>query len=177
MAESTPAPPTADWPTRPHGQSSRGFSCVCPERKGQTAQMKCGVLPHLDLASQSSTGLVAVTTSAFIHFYYTWLNAKLAPFRRLHAIYVLLLPHQRLKHKYNPSTAVSFFGEGKHSSALKEEPRIRVYFDPLIRMCPWRMQELRYTGSTGYTDPIWRDEQPGDSGPTAVTSRFEFIGR
>jgi hypothetical protein len=142
-------------------------------RKGDTSHMQAGVPQHLDLVSQTPKGLVAVTTSAFVHFHYTELDTKQTPFRTLHAIYILLVPHQRLKPRYNPSATVSFFGEGKHSSGRGEEPRIRVYFDQIRRACTWRLQELRYPASTGFTTPEWRDTS--SAGP--VTSTFEFIGR
>ena len=98
-------------------------------------------------------------------------------FRSLRAIYILSLPHQRLKQRYNPNPRTTFFGQGKHSPARGEVPRIRVYFARLRKMCPWRLQELRYASPTGYADPVWRDGQPGPGGLVEVNLPFEFIGR
>ncbi len=153
------------------------FTITRGRRKDLTSRLTAGVPPHMALASQSPLGLAAVTTSAFIHFYYTRLDSKTPPYRTLNAIYVLLLPHQRLKQRYNPDASASFFGEGKHSSARNEEPRIRVYFDALVRRCAWRIQALHYPAGPGYTLPVWRDIYPGPAGPTVAESPFEFIGR
>lgn len=145
--------------------------------RGAVATLAAGVPPHLPIPAHSGSDLLAVTTSAFLHFHYTALNTSAPPFRTLHAIYALLLPHQRLKQRYNPNANTTFFGQGKHSPARGEVPRIRVYFSRLRSMCPWRLQELRFTNASGYTDPVWRDVQPGPSGPVEVQLPFTFIGR
>ena len=119
--------------------------------------------------------LVAVTTSAFIHFYYQEIaGATAPPYRILKAIYLLSIPHQKLKSKYNPDEKISFWGQGKHSSARQEDPRIRVYFTQLRRVCPWRIQELRYIVDHPYTQAMWRD---GTSRDNETNEPFRFIGR
>jgi hypothetical protein len=162
-------------------QSQLPMAAEFPSAKqaGKVVAMSPGVPFHQELESRSGNKLLAVTTSAFIHFYYSDLKSKSAPFRTLHAIYILLLPHGRLKGRYNPNHTRTFFGEGKHSPKREEEPRIRVYFNRLRKMCPWRLQELRYPtpNPTGYAEPVWRDVQQGPRGPVEVSLPFEFFGR
>ena len=141
------------------------------ESDGKSYSMKAGFPPHMDIQATGST-LRAVTTSIFIHFYYKDLDAATPPYRSLRSIYVLGLPHARLKHKYNPDAKTTFFGQGKHSPARQEDPRIRVYFTRLMTMCPWRLQQLEY-GTTEYTAAIWRD----GPGPKGSTTPFAFLGR
>jgi hypothetical protein len=145
---------------------------------GATVTMSAGVAPHLNIQMSSGKMLPAVTTSLFVHFHYTANPSTTPPYKTLHAIYVLSLPHQRLKHVYNPNSGKTFFGQGKHSPKRSEEPRIRVYFEPLRRMCPWRLQMLRYDAGSHYTTPMWRDQivLPGGA-LSEINTRFEFIGR
>lgn len=141
------------------------------ESDGVVHSMKAGFPPHMDVEAMGGT-LHAVTTSIFIHFHYEELDSKVAPFRTLKSIYVLALPHARLKKKYNPNAQTTFFGQGKHSPARQEIPRIRVYFTRLRAMCPWRLQQLKY--ETGpYTEAVWRD----GAGPLGVTTPFAYLGR
>ena len=146
--------------------------------QGSPVRLAAGVPPHLPIPSQSGGELLAVTTSAFVHFHYTNLSRTAPPFRRLHAIYLLLLPHQRLKPRYNPNPSVTFFKQGKHSPARGEAPRIRVYFSRLRKMQPWRLQELRYSSASGYTDARWRDNSAGPGQPQVeALLPFDFVGR
>lgn len=142
---------------------------------GKVEHMPAGVPPHMDLETISGATLPAITTSAFVHFYYEKLSANTAPYRRLKAIFALSIPHQRLKHIYNPSPLKSFFGAGKHSPKRGEVPRVRVYFDPLRAMCAWRLQELAYVPGQPYTTPAWRDIDPANGKETV--SSFEFLAR
>lgn len=147
------------------------------ESRGTTVSLKAGVPPHLEIETCSAP-LVAVTTSSFIHFYYEKLDPSEPPYRNLISTYVLLLPHQRLKERYNPDPQTTFFGQGKHSPARQEVPRIRVYFNRLKQMCRWRLQELKYRAGGKYTVPVWTDSQPGPNGElTETTKEFTFIGR
>ena len=147
------------------------------ESAGKTVNLRAGVPPHLEIASTSGTPLLAVTTSTFLHFYYKDLQADAPPFRDLKAIFALAIPHQRLKSIYNPNAQKTFFGQGKHSPKRDEEPRIRVYFTRLRKMCPWRLQELRYDGP-GYTRAVWRDIEVTEAGaPQEAVRDFDFIGR
>jgi hypothetical protein len=142
---------------------------------GAEVRLSAGVIPHLELETKSGNPLLAITTSAFIHFYYKNIpNATTPPYRTLKSIYLLAIPHQRLKQLYNPSPEVGFWGQGKHSSSREEDPRIRVYFAKLRQLSAWRLQELHFTSDTGYTKPIWMDY---DSSGNTVQSSFEFIGR
>jgi hypothetical protein len=121
-------------------------------------RLDAGVPPHMDIPSANGGALPAVTTSIFIHFYYRDLDGDPTRFRELMDIFVLAVPHNRLKQKYNPNPQTSFFGAGKHSPARNEEPRIRVYFSRLRQACPWRLQRLTYVGGVdGFTVPSWRD--------------------
>lgn len=144
------------------------------ESNGTQYKMQAGVVPHLEIPVFNGFPLKAIATSIFIHFYYLKLGQDAEPYRNLRSIFALCLPHARLKSTYNPSAAVTFFGQGKHSPARSEDPRIRVYFTKLRRMMPWRLQELRYSGP-GYTDPIWRDFDGATGQET--NSSFLFIGR
>lgn len=144
---------------------------------GAGARMVAGVPPDWPIPSPTGPGLRAVTTSAFVHFHYTNLRSAAPPYRELHAIYALLLPHQRLKPRYNPDPEHTFFGQGKHSPSRGEEPRIRVYFSRLRRMCPWRLQVLRYPEDGDYTVPEWRDTPPPGSELDEVVIPFHFLGR
>lgn len=142
------------------------------ESNGQPYQLAAGFPPHMDLTATGGV-LHAVTTSIFIHFYYRDVAQPAPTFRELISIFVLALPHGRLKPIYNPNAATTFFGQGKHSPARNEEPRIRVYFTRLKDMCPWRLQELPYAGgANGYTAPQWRD----GPAPGAFTP-FSFFQR
>ncbi len=139
------------------------------------AYLPAGVPPHEKIVAYNDQELLAVTSSAFIHFYYTDNKTDTRPFRCLHAINVLMLPHQNLKHKYNPNPETTFFGQGKHFSARMEKERIRVYYARLRSMCPWRLQELRYDETNDYTLPIWRDSDP-ETGEE-IEYVFKFLGR
>ncbi|MBO0920367.1 SfiI family type II restriction endonuclease [Cellulomonas sp. zg-ZUI222] len=126
---------------------------------GTVEQLRAGVFPHMVMASVTGQPLAAVTTSIFVHFYYRDLvDDPAGRIRELLDIYVLAVPHNRLKARYNPNPDATFFGAGKHSPARGEEPRIRVYFTRLRAACPWRLQQLTFAGSVnGYTLPLWRD--------------------
>jgi hypothetical protein len=140
-----------------------------------SVRLAAGVPPHLDVITESGKALPAITTSTFIHFFYESLKRDTAPFRRLKSIFILSIPHQRLKGKYNPDSATTFFGQGKHSPKRNEEPRIRVYFTRLRKMCAWRLQELQFVGEGDYTEAIWRDIDAASGEETS--ERFNFIGR
>jgi Type II restriction enzyme SfiI len=137
---------------------------------GRVASMTAGVPPHQEIEGANGV-LRAVTTLILVHFYYHDTDVtSTGKYRSLDAIYALAIPHQLLKPKYNPDPDTTFFGQGKHSPARGEEPRIRVYFNRLREACPWRLQELRYPVQGGYTEPIWRDAN--DSGGE---TRTEFL--
>ncbi|MBA4064087.1 MAG: hypothetical protein C0501_10320 [Isosphaera sp.] len=156
-------------------QSQLPMDAEFATKSGTVGRLTAGVPPHLPIRAHSGADLVAVSTSAFILFHYSAVaGAAAPPYRTSSAIYLIQLPHQRLKPRYNPDPGVTFFGQGKHSPARGEEPRIRVYLGRLRAMCPWRLQVLRYGGPGGYTVPTWRDAPPGQA---AVDSPFEFIGR
>ncbi len=124
----------------------------------KVVQLAAGVHPHMDISAADGKQLHAVTTSIFVHFHYRDTPADPERARELRDIYVLALPHNRLKPKYNPRPDITFFGAGKHSPARGEEPRIRVYFSRLRKAAPWRLQQLSYSGrSDGFTTPSWRD--------------------
>jgi len=144
------------------------------ESKGALVHVPAGLPPHLALQANGGSTLLAVTTSIFVHFYYNTLSAHCPPFRRLQSMYALSLPHQRLKHAYNPDATHTFFGQGKHSPARQEAQRIRVYFGRLRASSPWRLQELRYEGDNEYTVPRWRDALA--TGEEVITEFF-FLGR
>ncbi len=171
---------TEDW--RANLQQSQlpmaaDFTIVRGKRKGQLVHMEPVLPAHLPITAMSGNDLLAVTTTAFIQFHYKSLTSNSSPYRTLHAMYILLVPHRKLKPRYNPNATTSFFGEGKHSPSREEEPRIRVYFNRLIAMCPWRVQTLKYTAPGEYTEPLWRDAQAGVQGLVPVQLPFEFIGR
>ncbi|MFD8658449.1 SfiI family type II restriction endonuclease [Streptomyces globisporus] len=141
---------------------------------GEVVTMEAGVIPHLLLQSANNGSLPAVTTSIFVHFYYKDLEGVEGRYRELKSIYVLSLPHSRLKQRYNPDPETSFFGAGKHSPARGEVARIRVYFDRLKEACPWRLQELHYSADSEYTTPCWRE---ADENGNEVTKEFLFLER
>ena len=107
----------------------------------------------------------------FVHFYYKKLNKNAHRYRDLLSIFVLSLPHARLKGIYNPHPDKTFFGQGKHSPARKEAQRIRVYFSRLRKMRPWRLQELRYTKGDQYSSALWVENDP------EAPQSFKYIGR
>jgi hypothetical protein len=145
---------------------------------GQAHSLTAGVLPDVPVVMRDGTQLAGVTTSAFIHFYYKHLDSPTPPYRDLKSIFALLIPHQSLKPVYNPSPDITFFGQGKHSPARGEKKRIRVYFNRLRQLCPWRLQELKYTDGSDYTAPVWRDMTTNDlGGIEEVLQDFLFIGR
>jgi hypothetical protein len=127
------------------------------DAKGQIHKLAAGVLPHLDIEFDGGIKIGAISTSILAHFYYDNKPSRSGSYRDLKAIFILALPHAVLKPKYNPSPIQTFFGQGKHSPARGEVPRIRVYFDRFRKACPWRFQELRYDDPDQYTKPVWRD--------------------
>lgn len=140
--------------------------------------MVAGVQPHMDLATATGGSIKAITTSMFVHFYYKEVVGAVAPpYRRLHGIFVVSLPHSRLKPKYNPTAQESFFGQGKHSPARQEIPRIRVYFKRLAKMCTWRFQQLNFkdVAVDTYAEPVWIDDDPTTGKP--VKTSFDYLGR
>lgn len=148
-------------------------------KSGHVKKMVAGFPAHLDVPANGGV-LHAVTTSAFIHFYYKKVKFPVpdGPLRDLKSIFVLCVPHARLKGIYNPDPDTTFFGEGKHSPARNEVPRIRVYFNRLRDICPWRLQELRYTSGSDYATPLWRDVVIGEGGERNESNNpFLFVGR
>jgi hypothetical protein len=149
--------------------------CMDAEFKSnkQIVKLTAAVPPHHELDMQGGAKIPAITTSTFIHFYYEKLSSHSPPYRNLRSIFLLALPHQSLKPRYNPDPDTTFYGQGKHSPARHELPRIRVYFQRLREMCPWRLQELPYDGGRdGFAKPVWRDVGPGGE----TTTPFEFRG-
>jgi hypothetical protein len=142
--------------------------------RGVEVRLSAGIPPHLEIESTGGAPLVAVTTSAFVHFHYQNLKCKEPPYRSLKAIFTLLLPHQRLKPLYNPNANHTFFGQGKHSPARDEAQRIRVYYARLAAACPWRLQVLRYDAGHAFATAEWRD---GERGTAGAVMPFSFIGR
>ena len=142
--------------------------------RSQVHSMKAGVPLHQVLDGINGP-VTAVTTTSLVHFYYEDVQHNLTgKYRNLIAIYVLAIPHGSLKSKYNPDPDTTFFGQGKHSSAREEEPRIRVYFDRLRHACPWRLQELRYVEGEPYTQPFWRDV---DASGAEIRTEFRYLQR
>lgn len=144
------------------------------ESRGTAVRLSAGVPPHLEIPS-SAGPLGAVTTTVIVHFHYEDPEPDSNLERRLRAIFVLAVPHQRLKHRYNPHASTTFFGQGKHSPARSEEPRIRIYFARLRAMSLWRLQQLRYIDGQDYSDPVWADADPV-TGEPALT-QFAYLGR
>ena len=68
---------------------------------------------------------------------------------------------------------MTYFGQGKHSPARGEVPRVRVYFDRFKKACPWRLQELHYVVGEEFTHPLWRDITAEET----IETEFHFIGR
>jgi hypothetical protein len=141
--------------------------------QGKSVELTAGVPQHLDIPVGGGNVLTAVTSSIIVHFYYRDPPPRSKRLRELVTIYVLSIPHQRLKPRYNPNAATTFFGQGKHSPKRREDPRIRIYFSRLRRMCPWRLQELHYTKAQPYAQAAWVDQ----SHPPATPAPFLYIGR
>jgi hypothetical protein len=160
-------------------QSQLPMRAEFPGKNGAIETLEPGIPPHVEIPSEQGGAVFAVTSSYFIHFYYEKLKGKSfnddPPFRRLKAIYVLAVPHACLKERYNPNSATTFFGQGKHSPARGEEPRIRIYFSRFKAMCPWRLQNLVYDQDAGIVGPsraIWRDQ---DNTGAEVLTPFEWL--
>ncbi|MGH8546979.1 MAG: SfiI family type II restriction endonuclease, partial [Gammaproteobacteria bacterium] len=143
-------------------------------RDGSIHTMPAGIPPHLALPTTDGDSLVALTTSIFVHFYYERTVNDAGRVRRLKDIFLLSLPHQSLKDRYNPNPDQTFFGQGKHSPARLEVPRIRVYFTRLRQACPWRLQRLHYEEGNEYTEPVWCDL---DQSGLPTVQPFAYIGR
>lgn len=143
---------------------------------GNVVTLSAGVIPHMPIESADGQTLSAVTTSIFVHFYYRDLvGDPRGRLRELRDIYILAIPHNRLKPRYNPNPQDTFFGAGKHSPARGEEPRIRVYFSRLRKMTPWRLQQLSYAGGVnGYSVPLWRDV---DAAGAETHTKFLYLPR
>jgi hypothetical protein len=148
-------------------------------KNGVIETLEPGVPAHVEIPSEQGSTVLAVTSSFFVHFYYEKLKNKSfdddPPFRRLKAIYVLAVPHALLKERYNPNAERTFFGQGKHSPARGEEPRIRIYFSRFKAMCPWRLQELVYDQDAGVVGPsraLWRDQ---DTAGTEALTPFDWL--
>src|SRR5579862_298364 len=127
---------------------------------GQPRRLPAGIPPHLEIESATGGRLYGLTTTAFIHYYYEKLPPGGPRYRRLRSIFAIMIPHQLLKPQYNPTPDRTFFGQGKHSPARGEVPRIRVYFARLRSMCPWRLQELKFSEDAQFSSPRWRDVDP-----------------
>jgi hypothetical protein len=155
-------------------QSQLPMDAEFRDTRGVVHAMQAGVPPHLEIEAADGKLLHAISTSIFIHYYYERLPAGGPKLRDLKSIFVLSLPHGRLKAKYNPNPDTTFFGQGKHSPARGEAARIRVYFSRLRGMCPWRLQELRFSPDDRYSAPLWRD---GEISTEETLSEFSFIGR
>lgn len=137
-------------------------------------KLGAGVPGHLEIPSATSEPIYAVTTTILIHYYYQENVTEIPPFRDLRSIFALAIPHGRLKGRYNPDPDTTFFGEGKHSSARNEDPRIRVYFSRLRSACPWRLQELKYVPGQDFSFPLWRE---GESLEEEIVLPFSFLPR
>jgi hypothetical protein len=144
------------------------------DNKGNIHTLSAGVLPHLSIDFNGGVTLGAISTSILVHFYYENRSTRPGSFRELKSIFVLALPHARLKPKYNPNPLKTFFGQGKHSPARGEAARIRVYFNRFREMCPWRFQSLNYGNQDAYTSAMWRDV---DEAGIEVSEPFNYIPR
>lgn len=142
--------------------------------KETEVSLEAGICPDMEVQTLSGSTIRAITTSCFVHFFYRDLGSDRPPYRQLKSISALALPHQRLKHIYNPDARTTFYGQGKHSPKRGEAARIRVYFTRLRRMCPWRLQELRYTDGNAYSRAVWRDINALGH---ETLEEFIFIGR
>lgn len=146
------------------------------EVNGVVHNLTAGI-PNLVVEAKSGAMLQALPTSIFVHLYYKDLPQGATTPRSLKAIYIVSVPHGLLKQRYNPTAQDSFWGKGKESTSRLEARRVRVYFQRLIAMCPWRVQCLEYpAGVTGpaYTTPVWIET---DAMNMPVQQPFEYIGR
>ena len=142
-------------------------------RRSQVASLLAGVIPGMPLTTASGAVLQAVTTTIFIHWYYSKEPAP-GKLRQLKAVYIFAAPHALLKPRYNPDPDHTIFGEGKHSPGRAEVPRVRIYYRLLKKAKPWRLQELTYVAGEEYTVPLWRDE---DASGAEMRETFEFLPR
>lgn len=142
---------------------------------GSVITLSAGVPAFMELNAEPDGGILyALPTSIFIHFYYRETPDDPIRERELMSMYALCIPHGSLKPRYNPNPDLTFFGQGKHSPARNEVPRIRVYFARLRQMAPWRLQELRYVDDAAYSLPVWRDQS--DDGQE-TNEGFYFLPR
>ena len=88
----------------------------------------------------SGGSLAAVTSTLVVHFHYTNVSPSPGRVRTLHAIHICSVPHQRLKARYNPTPADSFFGEGKHSTRLSSFRRRRA-----LRVTGWARFDVQWS--------------------------------
>ena len=146
-------------------------------------QVLAGLPQHLVLIMRTgqepgqTVELPAPTTSVFVHFFYTAVNAPVpgGPVRDLHAIIAFCIPHSRFKTTYNPDANLAFWQKGKESPGRGEAVRIRVTLAKLSEARRWRLQRLDYAnGKDGYTAPVWQDD---DVHGNRVATSFLFKGR
>jgi hypothetical protein len=140
-------------------QSQLPFNAEFEDKSGTVWELTRGI-PDLEIECHSGDRLPVLNTSALVHLYYDKNPSDPTKQRDLKSIYILGLPSEPLKPKYNPDPKTAFFGQGKHSPARGEDPRIRVYFTRLKAMCPWRVQELKFDNGDDYSTPLWTDYAP-----------------
>jgi hypothetical protein len=141
---------------------------------GKVVTLAAGVPAYMELDAQPSGKLYALPTSIFVHFYYRETPSDSNRERELISIFALCIPHGSLKPRYNPDPDTTFFGQGKHSPARNEVPRIRVYFTRLRQMAPWRLQELKFEPGSAYSQARWRDQ---DENGAEVNQEFLYLPR
>jgi hypothetical protein len=106
------------------------------QKRGDREIDESGLLPSI----YNDEGVNLLTTTAFIHFNY---KTTQEAYRLLSAT-LICLPNGLLQEKYNPDVEHGFWRVGRNAPTRGEDFRVRVSFQALANLAPWRVQKLEY---------------------------------
>jgi hypothetical protein len=95
-----------------------------------------------------------LTTTVFLHFYYTTRTENTAQYN-LQSITPFCVPSGLLQARYNPNVAETFWLVGRNAPSRDEKFRVRVSFARLKARARWRVQRIDYLADQNCISGAW----------------------
>jgi hypothetical protein len=95
-----------------------------------------------------------LTTTVFLHFYYTT-HAEIAAQYNLQSVTLFCVPNGLLQAWYNPNTEETFWLVGRNAPSRDEKFRVRVSFARLRAKARWRVQHISYLADQDCVNGTW----------------------
>lgn len=94
-----------------------------------------------------------LTSTLFLHYFYEDVDSK----HVLKDITICCVPNGMLQSRYNPDAERGFWVAGRNAPSRGEEFRVRVNFQKLKQMAPWRVQKIRFDVPSQSLCHAWDD--------------------